>query len=179
MRKNKTIRKRVHFGDNDFASNDGMLTSIWGPAAWHLLHTMSFNYPVNPSQVDKKRYMEFVLNMQYILPCGKCRENLAYNFKQLPLEMSHMESRDTFSRYIYDLHEVVNKMLFKVSNLSYENVRDTYEHFRARCLEKNKVGGTKTRKKHDGCVVPFRGKKTKCILRIVSASKKCKTFSKG
>ena len=46
--------------------------------------------------------------------------------------MSHMESRATFSKYVYDLHEVINKMLGKKSNLKYSDVRDRYEHFRAR-----------------------------------------------
>ena len=40
VRKNKT--KKVYDKD-DFASGDGMLTSVWGPSLWHYLHTMSFN----------------------------------------------------------------------------------------------------------------------------------------
>jgi len=47
-----------------------------------------------------------------------------------------MESRDTFSKYVYDLHEHINKMLGKISNLSFEDVRERYEHFRARCSKK-------------------------------------------
>ena len=79
-----------------------------------------------------------------------------------------MASRDTFSKYIYDLHEVINTMLGKKSGLSYEIVRDRYEHFRARC------GANLTQEK--GCVVPFYGKKQKCVMRIVDHNKKCKTF---
>ena len=51
----------------------------------------------------------------------------------MPLTMAHMESRETFSRYIYDLHEMVNKMLGKSSELSYNKVRERFEHFRSRC----------------------------------------------
>ena len=46
--KAKTRSKRV-FKKNDFYSGDGMVTKIWGPVAWTLLHTISFNYPVNPT----------------------------------------------------------------------------------------------------------------------------------
>ena len=63
----------------DYSSNDGMLTQIWGPPLWHFLHTMSFNYPVNPTQNDKNNYRNFVLNLKHILPCGKCRKNLTKN----------------------------------------------------------------------------------------------------
>ena len=32
----------------DYISNDGMLTSVWGPPLWHVLHCISFNYPNKP-----------------------------------------------------------------------------------------------------------------------------------
>ena len=70
-------------------------------------------------------------------------------------------------------------MLNKKSGLSYENVRDIYERFRARCA-KDAKGGNKTKKNkknEKGCVVPLNNaKKTKCVLRIVPLSKKCKSF---
>ena len=49
-----------------------------------------------------------------------------------------MKSRYTFSKYVYNLHEVVNTMLNKKSNLSYDEVRERYENFRARCPKKRK-----------------------------------------
>jgi len=172
------------FSANDYASNNGMLTAIWGPATWHLLHCMSFNYPVDPSPSQKSQYRDFVLSLQHVLPCGKCRQNLVKNFATLPLEDRHLASRAAFSRYIYDLHEVVNTMLHKKSGLTYADVRETYEHFRARCATPATpatpvVAGGKARK-HDekGCVVPLNGhRKTKCVLRIVPQTRKCKTFS--
>ena len=45
---NKTKKHRV-FKKKDFYSGDGMVTKIWGPVAWTLLHTISFNYPINPT----------------------------------------------------------------------------------------------------------------------------------
>ena len=50
-----------------------MLTSIWGPGMWHFLHSMSFNYPVKPSDDDKINYRNFMLSLKNVLPCGKCR----------------------------------------------------------------------------------------------------------
>jgi hypothetical protein len=123
------------YEEKDYSSNDGMLTTVWGPGIWHYLHTMSFNYPVNPTASDKRHYRDFVLELQHVLPCGKCRKNLVKNFKKAPLTMSHMKSRETFSRYIYELHETVNRMLDKKSGLTYDKVRERYEHFRARCAK--------------------------------------------
>jgi len=145
---NKTRKNKVRsvYTRKHYDSNDGMLTTVWGPSTWHLLHTMSFNYPVNPTCDDKRNYRDFVLNLQNVLPCGKCRKNLKKNFKKLPFLWKHMESRYTFSKYVYNLHEVVNKMLNKQSGLTYNDVRERYEHFRARCSQSSKenVGSPST-----------------------------------
>jgi len=179
-RKNKTIKifkkndlMNGVYTENEYNSNDGMLTAVWGPPMWHYLHTMSFNYPVNPTKKDKKHYMNFVLSLRWVLPCGKCRKNLVNNFSKLPLEMKHMKNRETFSKYIYDLHELVNTMLNKKSGLTYEVIRERYEHFRARCLKNKKITLKKNEK---GCVVPYYGKKSKCILKIVPNETKVKTL---
>jgi hypothetical protein len=189
MNKNRTIKNRnTHnktkrvFKKKEFNSGDGMVTKIWGPVAWTLIHTISFNYPVSPTDEDKKNYRDFVLNLQHVLPCKYCRMNLKNNFKQKPLNMCHMANRETFSRYIYELHELVNKMLHKKSNLTYCDVRERYEHFRSRCTEEKptlfKFKKTSTRKntKEKGCTEPLYGKKSKCIINIVPQEDKSATF---
>ncbi len=176
-KKNPKIKKRV-FTKKQYNSGDGMLTSVWGPSMWHYLHTMSFNYPVEPSKENKHYYKEFVKNLQYTLPCKYCRINLKNNFKAHPIKECHMKDRESFSRYVYELHELVNKMLNKKSGLKYCDVRERYEHFRARCSnEKPKIFKfNKTKKKEKGCTEPLYGKKAKCIIKIVPHEKKCKTL---
>jgi hypothetical protein len=175
--KSQTKKHRV-FKKGDFYSGDGFLTTVWGPAQWHMLHTISFNYPVNPTEEQKKQYRNYVLSLQNVLPCGACRKNLKTNLRHFPLKMSDMISRETFSKYIYNLHELVNKMLKKKSNLTYCDVRERYEHFRARCVDEKpkvfKYSEIKTRKnkKEKGCTEPLYGKKARCILNIVPQEEK-------
>ena len=169
IKKNKRTRKRI-FNKEDYKSNDGMLTSIWGPGMWHFLHSMSFNYPVNPCDEDKINYRDFMLSLKHVLPCGKCRDNLKKNYSKLPITMGTMKNRDTFSRYVYNLHELINKMLEKKSNLSYEEVRERYEHFRSRCNNKTKKNTEK------GCITPVYGEKSKCVLKIVPEYEKCESL---
>jgi len=177
-RKKMTIFPQKTYDDSDYSSNDGMLTAVWGPGIWHYLHTMSFNYPVHPTPADKRHYRNFVLELQYVLPCGKCRKNLVNNFKRLPLNISDMKSRETFSKYIYELHELINTMLDKKSGLSYDDVRERYEHFRARCAKplKTMPKCNRTRKTEKGCVVPLYGNKAKCVLQIIPQEVKCETI---
>lgn len=175
------------FTKKDFHSGDGMLTTVWGPSMWHFLHTMSFNYPVEPTPADKKHYMDFILNLRNVLPCKYCRMNLTNNLATRPIRMCHMESRDTFSRFIYDLHETVNRLLGKNSGLSYCDVRERYEHFRSRCTQdapkvfnfKSFYGKNKseTDKHEKGCTEPLYGKKAKCVISIVPQEVKVPTFS--
>jgi hypothetical protein len=159
------------FNDSDFNSGDGMLTSIWGPPLWHTLHTISFNYPVNPTKEQKENYYNFFKNLRHVLPCKYCRINLKKNLKSVPLKKSVFKNRDSLSRWVYNLHETVNKMLDKKSGLSYNDVRERYENFRARCLEKKQ-----NIKKEKGCTDSLYGLKGKCVMNIVPKSKKTETF---
>jgi hypothetical protein len=183
---NKTHKRKRTFKKKDYYSGDGMLTAVWGPSMWHFLHTMSFNYPVQPSADDKKHYRDFMLCLQYILPCKYCRQNLTKNYKVFPLKASDMAGRESFSRYVYKLHEMINKMLKKKSGLTYCDVRERYEHFRSRCTDENpklfdikafkNKNKNKTVKKEKGCTEPLYGKKSKCIIKIVPQEEKCKTM---
>lgn len=176
LTRNKRVKKT--YTKKDYESKDGMLTSVWGPSMWHFLHTMSFNYPNHPTCDDKKNYRNFILNLVYILPCGKCRINLCKNLKKLPLAWKEMKSRETFSRYIYKLHELINTMLHKKSGLTYNDVQERYEHFRARCaaVPLPTIVSDPLLKPEMGCTEPLTGEKSKCVLHIVPQKKKCESF---
>ena len=64
---NNKTKKNV-FTKKDYNSGDGMLTTVWGPPMWHFLHTMSFNYPVEPTLENKKHYKNFIYNLRHVLP---------------------------------------------------------------------------------------------------------------
>ena len=154
----------------DYNSNDGMMTYVWGPPQWFYLHTMSFNYPVRPTAEQKRHYRAYVESLQHTLPCGACRTNLARTLrKEHRLTASALKNRDSFSRWVYELHEHVNRMLGKPSSLTYEEVRERFEHFRARCT------GTAAASKENGCTASVAGRPSKCVLQVVPRSSKRKT----
>tara|TARA_B100001063_G_C16767564_1_gene559601 strand:+ start:280 stop:933 length:654 start_codon:yes stop_codon:yes gene_type:complete len=180
--RSKKKTKKV-YTKKDFKSGDGMLTTVWGPSLWHTLHTISFNYPVKPTEKDKKNYRRFIMNLKFVLPCKYCRMNFKKNLKDLPLTDKALKNRNNFSRWMYKMHEHINKMLGKKSGLKYCDVRERYEHFRSRCTEDKDtvkiiqiIPKNKTRKKEKGCVEPLFGKKSKCIIKIVPKEEKTPTF---
>jgi hypothetical protein len=171
QRASKSQRRSKSFTRRQYKSDNGMMTAVWGPPMWHVLHTISFNYPVKPSAEDKKHYREMIQNLRYTLPCGKCRENLDSNLKAVPLRPTDMASRDAFSKWMYRLHEHINEMLGKTSGLTYRAVRDRYEHFRARCNAPTPI-------REAGCTRALKGrKKTKCVLKIVPHDDDCATLT--
>ena len=62
-------------------------------------------------------------------------------------------------------------MLGKKSNLTYNDVRNRYEMFRARCIDEGKPKKKKkTQKREKGCTTPYYGKKSQCVINIKKIS---------
>jgi len=171
--------------NEDYNSSEGICVSIFGSPIWFSLHVTSFNYPVNPKEYNKKYNKEYniknykvqdyyatiIENLQHTLPCKSCRDNLKINLENLKWfekKDYHLKNRDKFSRFIYNLHNKVNKMLGKSKYKSYEYVRDQFSAFRAICPKdsknKHKLGCTKLDINDE-----FKGKisKGKCIINII------------
>jgi hypothetical protein len=80
---------------------------------------------------------------------------------------------------MYDLHELINTMLGKESGLTYEMVRERYEHFRARCsisFKELKTNAKTRKRKEKGCTEPLYGEKSKCVIKIIPNNDKEATF---
>ena len=110
------------FIDKDFSSQDGMLTYVWGPPFWHFLHTMSFNYPINPTIDDKNKYEIFIRSIGFILPCKYCRDNYYNNLKTINFNERDFDNRESFSTMVYNLHDAVNKQLNKLIKTETETI---------------------------------------------------------
>lgn len=145
-RTRSTLKRSMphRFTSRDFQSADGFLTSVWGPSLWMTLHTISLNYPCKPSETQRKQYKAFFDSLKHVLPCGKCRENLHDNLIDTNYGDHVFTNRDSLSKWVHALHSNVNKMLGKPNNMTYDSMRQTYEHFRARC---NVVTGSRQKKK--------------------------------
>jgi hypothetical protein len=154
------------FNEDSYYSNDGFLTTVWGPSMWFMLHTVSFNYPCDPSDNVQTQYQQFFDSLQHVLPCGKCRTNLVGNFKCTGYGKAVFKSRATLSRWVYDLHSCVNKMLNKPNPYTYDETRNRYENFRARCRKDEPTRKSTSKVKENGCTDPVSGLKSKCTLKI-------------
>ena len=121
--------------------NNGLTVSTWGPVGWLYIHSVSFGYPVNPSQFDtdngnpigttENNYRMFFKYVGKTLPCKYCRESYDKFFEEIPI---NLESRDSLTKWVWEMHNKVNNKLEKsYSDSEFEIVRKKYESFRAKC----------------------------------------------
>lgn len=125
-----------------------MDTLFWGPGLWVALHSMTFDYPENPSLEDKQRYRAFFHTLKYVLPCGTCRAHYTEGIeKKMPIEPA-LKNRDTLSRWLVDFHNSVNQRLGKPI-VSYESVKEKYNMMRGQCQITTDENRNYTRRKTD------------------------------
>ena len=150
-------------------ASNGMMTAAWGPALWHVLHTVSVNYPQKPTEAHKNDYAAFFSSLAKVLPCSYCRQNYPDNLKRCGGLARALEGREEMARFVYDLHSEVNGTLRKDRHpLTYDEVRKKYEAFRARCSNSSNSSKALAAGGHLGCIAPQHGaKKVRCVVRVI------------
>ena len=153
-------------------SENGMQTSVWGPAGWLFLHSIAQNYPLNPTESQKKEYMLFFKLTGSVLPCRYCRESYQLYISEPGTRLNDavMDSRKTLSMWLYKIHNKVNNKL-NLKGPSFKNVWDKYESFRSKC--------TKTVIKKKGCTDPLKGYRKRCFMNIKNVNEKGSPLSFG
>ncbi len=102
-----------------------MNQNIWGSHLWFSLHTISFNYPLKPTQEDKDNYHEFFMGLRNVIPCSVCKKNYLRHLNEHPID-NFLSDRRTLVYWLIDLHNMVNVEIGK-KVLSYDVVVKKYE----------------------------------------------------
>ena len=129
-----------------------MDTTIWGPPFWFTLHTISLNYPDNPTYTVRQHHLLFFESLKSILPCSICRNHYKEFLKNHPLS-PYLDNNKSLTRWVLDLHNNVNKLnnkkiwTMKEMKNYYENIYNNKEHFK--CSFKLKEKGTKEKFKYN------------------------------
>lgn len=121
--------------------NNGMMTKIWGRPGWTFNHTVTFGYPLEPNEEQKMQYREYFLALGNVLPCRHCRDSYNYFVRNgdTALTDKDLENRDSLVKWLYRVHEAVNRKLGVDYGMTPEKLAHKYESFRARC-SKDKTG---------------------------------------
>ena len=121
----------------DSSKTNGLITKIWGPHFWEVLHFVSFGYPLEPTDQHKKDYKDFYVAVKNVLPCKYCRESYSKFILEedgTKITDNDLINRDSLTRWAYKLHERVNEKIGMNYGVSYEDIYDKYESIRAQCM---------------------------------------------
>jgi hypothetical protein len=150
-------------------AKNGMMTKVWGPAGWFFLHSVTFGFPHEITEENKTRrrdYINFFNSLGNVLPCKYCRESWNNFMKDLPIE-EHVESRETITKWLYDMHNKVNYKLGvpDCDIPTFEEVVNRFEQYRAKC--KQTTEKERQEKLVKGCTIPQNGIKQRCVINVV------------
>lgn len=110
--------------DHDSRDTNNLFNPMhWGPGAWRFLHAISFAYPENPTLDEKKAAESFFESLRELLPCKSCKNHYIENINTMPVNVS---SRDTLTKWVVDLHNIVNTKLGK-NEQKYQDVAKLYD----------------------------------------------------
>ena len=97
--------------------------AFWGPPFWCTFHSIAFNYPDNPSNIEISNMKEFMIMFGKMLPCEVCRKHFAnvlnkgvkYNINNRqeviirPFSNAVLKSRSKLFKWSYYIHDYVNR----------------------------------------------------------------------
>ena len=101
-----------------------MEPNIWGPAGWTFLHSITFQYPEDPTDIDKRKYYTFFNSLKNVLPCPTCREHYETNFEKFQIRLNN---RQELIEWLIDIHNEVNRSSGK-KEYSYDEVYHIYNN---------------------------------------------------
>ena len=146
----------------DEESTNSMQTPVWGPCLWTYLHFWSKSFPLKPTHANRLAMSTTLLAILSTLPCNLCVDNASQNLDKVGFAKPHtphrlakskfMKNRQTFTRFVFDLHNQVSQMLGKdTSTIDFDQVMEDLEIGRAKACSKK-------RKPQDnlesGCIEP-------------------------
>ncbi|SBS80627.1 FAD-linked sulfhydryl oxidase ERV1, putative [Plasmodium ovale] len=107
-------RERIKFNEG---SKDGNRKTIYPPdraeigrASWLILHTISANYPNEPTEEEKKKHSKFFYAFSNLYPCHICKLDLYDILRNYKL---NCDNKVSFSTFVFNLHNMVNEEIGK------------------------------------------------------------------
>jgi hypothetical protein len=90
------------------------MSAIWGPLGWMTLHSVSINYPDNPSPIEKKICTHFLELFSESITCHICKTHFVRMLQTYRVRHPEfLNSKQDFFLFTVRAHNTVNKRLDK------------------------------------------------------------------
>ncbi|CAH6421642.1 Erv1/Alr family protein [uncultured virus] len=129
--------------------HNGLITKIWGEPGWTFGAAVTFGYPIKPTDQQREDYRIYFTYLGRVLPCRYCRESYDRFISDGPTKLTDevLADRKSLTRWFYDVHNAVNNKLEIDYAVTYEDVCERNESFRAKCGKPSLTA--------KGCVAPL------------------------
>jgi len=97
---------------------------IWGPHYWFVLHTIAISYPLNPNDVTKKKYYDFIQNLPLFIPVEDIGNSFSKFLDKYPVT-PYLDSRESFIKWMNFIHNKINVAL-KIPEMSLDEAMVSY-----------------------------------------------------
>ena len=105
--------------------------AFWGNSTWRYLHTLTFNYPINPTNEDKIKYLRYFNELSSFLPCDDCAKSYKLYMSYIPLNM-YVNDIYGITYWLYIIHSIVNTKLSK-HNSNFDEIVKMYLSNKTNC----------------------------------------------
>jgi hypothetical protein len=122
---------------------------VWGPFYWFVLHTIALTYPLNPNEVTKKKYYDFIQNLPLFLPIPEIGNTFSKVLDSYPVT-PYLDSRPSFIKWMHFIHNKINVSLDIPEMTMDEAMIAYYEHYKPK-----KVKDEEQRKRREKYVFVF------------------------
>lgn len=85
---------------------------IWGPHYWFFMHTLVMCYPNYPNEITKKKYYDFIQNIPMFIPIEEIASYFTKLLDEYPVQ-PYLDNRESFIRWMWFIHNKINKKLEK------------------------------------------------------------------
>lgn len=107
---------------------------VWGPFYWFVLHTIALTYPLNPNEVTKKKYYDFIQNLPLFLPIPEIGNTFSKILDDYPVT-PYLDSRPSFIKWMHFIHNKINVSLELPEITLDEAMIAYYEHYKPKAVK--------------------------------------------
>lgn len=83
---------------------------IWGPHFWFILRCVVHNYPMVPTLEDKKHMENYFYELQYVLPCEKCKYTFKQHYNKFPIN-KYLSDKNKLVEWLDLMYEETNRSI--------------------------------------------------------------------
>jgi len=102
---------------------------VWGPHYWFVLHTIALSYPLQPNDVTKKKYYDFIQNLPLFIPIEDIGNSFSKFIDKYPVT-PYLDSRESFIKWMHFIHNKINAALKLPEVTMDEAMVAYYKHYK-------------------------------------------------